>query len=922
MAAPSERGAAGSSRVFLGKALRRAERHLHGWQTNLLNAEPGPGGHPPTREQRLERQRVRGLQDFYESICRIVDKVPGSYDTQAAPKTPAVGHVEQVKKAVETWGAQDIFFSSLIHDEPIDQALVDTSRRMIRIGSVDRVRSLANVLRSRPGFTSVGNVIAGLVAIEGRLPAMAWDQLVAADREQVLRVAPAEFFRSGFVSQPAAAGEALIEALRDDTVDATSAEWFDIACTSFAASFETESREALSRARAGAEADGDTHLVGRTQWLEDWYGTAEAAKQEIIAPAGTVPFAVVDYKQPDEAFASKNLGDHVQTIASLGHVVRRSGFRFSGEAEAVRVAETLRKRVKPERVVDGDDAELTLYRVQRDATNHDLLPDGTWMLAFGWYMHRQFGVKFDIPLNPRLRPIFVSFHVNAPAFLTEGVIEYLKCYAPVGCRDWNTVHLLQAAGVPAFFSGCLTTTVDTLFPAAPGATPSVTLYVDTPRTGPGVLWKQTSPAIRRRGFADNVDDAIDVLTSYQCEYKSVVTSRLHCYLPARSLGADVEFRAKNPADVRFDGLVGIDDEAFEEIRRAMLELLQPVIGAIGAGRPEEDVYALWRELTAPAVEAAESVRRSITDIDEVSFVVAAACRDVRQRSVTIERTEDAPAGEPVAVELTLGGDLKHQLDVVLESMVSGATRPIHAYVLCRGHDGSDFTRVARVFPTVTFTWLPTDDVDYGQVVSEASRTPVITLDQLLVPELLRDVPRIVHLDVRAVCVGDIAELFDTDLAGSPLAARTSPQAETSSGFANAINASKRAKSDPLARELILRSHTRHSYDFPAFNGAVTVLDLDRMRTDEFCRHFLPWVERFSLNAQEVLNAYAGGDRAHLDPQWNRLPHLEVVHDPKVIVWTGSQKPWDRAYVQCQDVWDDYAGRVARRTAALGGAPTV
>jgi lipopolysaccharide biosynthesis glycosyltransferase len=127
---------------------------------------------------------------------------------------------------------------------------------------------------------------------------------------------------------------------------------------------------------------------------------------------------------------------------------------------------------------------------------------------------------------------------------------------------------------------------------------------------------------------------------------------------------------------------------------------------------------------------------------------------------------------------------------------------------------------------------------------------------------------------------------------------------------HAINASKRMKDEnSLARELILRSHTLHSYDFLAFDTSVAVLDLDRMRSDEFCRHFLPWIERYKLNVQEVLNAYAGGDRAHLDPQWNQLPHVEVVHDAKIISWTGSQMPWDPDYVQCQDVWDTYAKRV-------------
>ena len=42
-----------------------------------------------------------------------------------------------------------------------------------------------------------------------------------------------------------------------------------------------------------------------------------------------------------------------------------------------------------------------------------------------------------------------------------GALAYLRRHGPVGCRDWNTVFLLLSAGVDAFFTGCMTTTVAT-----------------------------------------------------------------------------------------------------------------------------------------------------------------------------------------------------------------------------------------------------------------------------------------------------------------------------------------------------------------------------------------------------------------------------------------------------------------------------
>ena len=113
---------------------------------------------------------------------------------------------------------------------------------------------------------------------------------------------------------------------------------------------------------------------------------------------------------------------------------------------------------------------------------YQAIPEGTWALCFGWYMHALFAMRFGFPLHRNLRPIFISFHCNKRDLLTTEAVEYLKRYGPVGCRDWNTVHLLASQGIPAFFSGCLTTTIDGVFP--PGATPppdAPVAYVDVLR---------------------------------------------------------------------------------------------------------------------------------------------------------------------------------------------------------------------------------------------------------------------------------------------------------------------------------------------------------------------------------------------------------------------------------------------------------
>lgn len=869
MAGGSDAGSA--PRRFTGKALRRAERRLHAWQTSLLGDDPAPAPAPARR--RRPAADAADLPATHARLGRLVAQSQGVDSATLGGRKPDRAQADAVVRAVETWAAEDAFFAGAERGEGVARSVVDSARRLVRLGELDRVRALGAALRAEEPGSASGLLVSAVSAVADRAWPLAWELFGRVDRPLALASAPAEMLRSGFAVDPTAATAALRDALRDD-VHADPAQWFEIAGMALAVGAETESREALRRARSEAEAASRSRLLERIEWLEGWYGTTEAARGEAVAAAGTVPFAVLDYKQPDEAYASKNLGDHVQTIASLGHLVRRRGVSFTGDDGLAELASSLQERVKPERVVEGDDAVVELHLVQRDASHHDLVPDGTWALAFGWYMHPQFGVAFDMPFNPRIRPIFVSFHVNAPAFLTDEVVAYLRRYAPVGCRDWNTVHLLLAAGVPAFFSGCLTTTVDTVFPAGRGERGGGALYVDTPRTGPGTHWRQTAPEIRRRSFTDNVADALEVLESYRSTYDSVVTSRLHCYLPARSLGAEVEFRSRNVADVRFDGLIDIDDAAYERIRQGMLDRLEPVVGAIVAGAFEDDVYALWRDVNAADVALAEERHRAGVDLPGPSFDLDAAVRAVRERAVPA--TSGGSDAATVAVS-AVGADAD-RLAVLLESLVAHADGALRVHVLGEGLSSSWDALVAG-FPEVALHLWPTDDVDLGT----ADRREVQTL---LLAEVLHDVERVVVLDPSVLVLGDVAELADLDLGGHPVAARTAPHPDEASGFGRAIRASSRMPTDELARGLVRLTHGRHAFDYPALQGGVLVLDLARLRDDAVARTFVPWVERYGLGADDVLDAYAGPHRVVLDAHWNQRAHREPLDASRSIGWDG------------------------------------
>ena len=84
--------------------------------------------------------------------------------------------------------------------------------------------------------------------------------------------------------------------------------------------------------------------------------------------------------------------------------------------------------------------------------------DNAKVIMNGWFTYKP---KTWIP-SDKIHPLFVSFHLNSECVnnvLTKSCVDYLKRYAPIGCRDSYTKMVLESRGIPAYYSGCLTMTL-------------------------------------------------------------------------------------------------------------------------------------------------------------------------------------------------------------------------------------------------------------------------------------------------------------------------------------------------------------------------------------------------------------------------------------------------------------------------------
>lgn len=206
----------------------------------------------------------------------------------------------------------------------------------------------------------------------------------------------------------------------------------------------------------------------------------------------------------------------------------------------------------------------------------DPLNQRTKLILNGWFMDQP-----NWPPDRMVDPLFVSFHLNshiANELLSPQGLEFFKQNAPIGCRDPQTQAYLQDKGVDAYWSSCLTTTLDLDYARDPN--PQGIVFCDVLFSQPDygeMLQKPRAAyrALRRRqvfqGFARrNLLNSLftkrilgeatyvthkfsrhepherrfsraDELLRLYAKARFVVTSRIHCALPCLAIGTPVLF---------------------------------------------------------------------------------------------------------------------------------------------------------------------------------------------------------------------------------------------------------------------------------------------------------------------------------------------------------------------------------------------
>ncbi|MBR4196031.1 MAG: hypothetical protein IKQ95_04895 [Synergistaceae bacterium] len=182
------------------------------------------------------------------------------------------------------------------------------------------------------------------------------------------------------------------------------------------------------------------------------------------------------------------------------------------------------------------------------------------MILNAWYMF----CPENFPPSEDIDPLLLSMHfaekIRRKIEKSRRARDYLISHGPVGCRDESTMKFLLENSIPAYFSGCLTTTLipnenlrkkrEAEYILCVDVSDEVYDYVSQRAEKPVYrLTKNFSPMF---GSKSRFEIAKIMLYTYHNAY-AVITGNLHTAMPCLAFGTPVCLIDKKKYDGRFDG---------------------------------------------------------------------------------------------------------------------------------------------------------------------------------------------------------------------------------------------------------------------------------------------------------------------------------------------------------------------------------
>lgn len=280
---------------------------------------------------------------------------------------------------------------------------------------------------------------------------------------------------------------------------------------------------------------------------------------------------ILVYKNKFEKYDSKNLGDYIQSIAQINFYRKLLNRYYDIELDIENFIE---------KIFINNFKDFKFVFIARDNlidSANLYKDDNIYLIMSGWFLETPpEDTELQWPPPENIIPIFVSFHIANEKLFNQKYISYFKKHQPIGCRDLTTKERLKKNGVEAFFSGCLTLTLD-CFDKEINKKDSSAYFVDVRITIENFKEEKFNKKNKIYSITHKMDFdkndyyqifsiALSTLQKYS-QAKYVYTSRLHAFVPCLAFNVPVSFtspsaetglkswRSKN----RFAGLTELKD---------------------------------------------------------------------------------------------------------------------------------------------------------------------------------------------------------------------------------------------------------------------------------------------------------------------------------------------------------------------------
>lgn len=282
-----------------------------------------------------------------------------------------------------------------------------------------------------------------------------------------------------------------------------------------------------------------------------------------------INFGVLVYQNVNNKYSSINVGDYIQSLAAINIYKKIIEKQCNKNYEFKKFIDL---------VLDNNIEGYNFVFIKRDNL-HDLsqynnlnniitIMNGWWM----WPYDNNENISFKIPKN--IIPIITSFHIYNNKLLLDDNIKEFKKYEPIGCRDLKTLEKLQKNNIDAYFSSCLTLTIDfiTYNPENQVCYVDLDANIDNIYNGNNIIKLHNNINEIKNNYKLGFLNAYKYLEIFSM-CKKVYTSRLHAYLPCLAMGVPVEFKSNESNNEtwgcgkeRFGGLKELNNNKEEIIK--------------------------------------------------------------------------------------------------------------------------------------------------------------------------------------------------------------------------------------------------------------------------------------------------------------------------------------------------------------------